>query len=307
MKRSVLVLAGCCLASLFAPVVTQAQSEFERAHGRFLMGVMRMPSTFELDASYQPKVGVEDSDVEADLVKVKTSLQKFFAVTEDLAIVTGLSFGLRNYTFDGVGRLGADLDESLYAITPQLSAVWFVTDRIMILPTFRPGIYSDLDGSLETDDFQWQGNVIGSYELNERWFLKLGVAVGEDFDETSVIPVAGFAYVPHDRLRVSILLPREASITWKPWEKRGLLIEPGIYLEGQQYHVDTAAGDADIQIQDIRADLTAKYPVAEAARVSLSVGSNFRGKYEVEGEGGFDVDADQDPSLYIAIGFDASF
>jgi hypothetical protein len=143
--------------------------------------------------------------------------------------------------------------------------------------------------------------------LNDQWFLKLGVAVGEDFDQTRVVPVGGFAWVSSDRLRVDVLLPRAATITWQPWQKRSLLVVPGIYLEGQQYHVDTAAGDADIQIQDIRFDVTASYEVSEGARVSLSVGSNFRGKYEVEGDGGFEENADQDPSAYVAIGFGANF
>lgn len=284
-----------------------AASEFVQAHGKFLQGSTQPTPTFKLDAAYQPDVGIEDTDIEADLVKIKSRLGKLFGVNKDVAIVTAFNFGLRDYTFDGAGALGTDFDKSLYEIALELGVNWFVSERVLISATFRPGIFSDLDDSLEGDDFQHQGTAVGIYRLNDKWFLKLGVAVGEDFDKTSVIPVAGFSWVSSDQLRVDILLPRAATVTWQPWKNRSLLVVPGLHLEGQQYHIDTAVGDGDIQIQDIRFDVTASYEVAEGARLSLSVGSNFHGKYEVEGDGGFDADADQDPSAYVAIGFGANF
>ena len=177
----------------------------------------------------------------------------------------------------------------------------------MLTVLFRPGIYSDLDESLETDDWQFQGNALGTYQLNEKWFLKLGFAVSEDFDQAAVIPLGGFAFVPSENLRVDIVLPHAATVTWRPLEDRSLVIIPGVHLSGQQYHIDVADRDGDIQIQDIRADITVQYDVADGARVSLSLGSNFRGKYEVEGDGGFEADADQEPSLYVAAGFGATF
>jgi len=123
-----------------------------------------------------------------------------------------------------------------------------------------------------------------------------------------VIPVAGFSWVSSDQLRVDVLLPRSATVTWHPWRHHSFQIVPGLYLVGQQYHVDTAAGDTDVQIQDVRFDVTASYEVAEAARVSLSVGSNFRGKYEVEGTAGMiKKKVDQKPSVYLAIGFGSNF
>lgn len=213
----------------------------------------------------------------------------------------------RSRSGDNAGALGTDLDQSLYEIAVELGANWFVSDKILISATFRPGTFSDLDESLEGDDFQYQGTAVGIYQWNDKWFLKLGVAVGEDFDQTSVVPVGGFSWVSSDRLRVDILLPKSATVTWQPWEDRSLIIVPGLHLQGQQYHVNIGSREGEIQIQDIRTDVTASHEVAEGAHVSLSVGSNFRGKYEVEGDAGFEADADQDPSVYVAIGFGANF
>lgn len=285
----------------------QAQSDFARSHGNFLVGASHPAPTFKLHASFQPEVGIEDNDVKVDLVKVKARLGKVYGVTEDVAITAGFNFGLRNYLFDGVGNFGTDLDENLYEIAVDLGVNWFVNEKLLLSATFRPGIFSDLDSSLEADDWQFQGTAVGTYRLNKNWFVKLGVAIGEDFDKTNVIPIGGFTWVASDQLRIDVLLPRAATLTWQPWENHSLLIVPGLHLEGQQYHVSTALGDGDIQIQDIRLDVTASYEVSDGARISLSVGSNFRGKYEVEGDAGFEDDADQDPSVYLAIGFGANF
>jgi hypothetical protein len=296
------------LVLLLFPFAAQAQSDFARAHGKFLVGATQPVPTFKLDSSYQPKVGIKDTDVKSDLVKVKARLGKFYALSENVVIGTGFNFGLRNYSFDGIGSLGMDLDEDLYEIAVDLGVNWFINENLLLSVVFRPGIFSDLDSSLESDDWQFQGTAVGTYRVNRNWFIKLGLRVGEDFDQTSVIPVGGFTWIASDQLRVDVLLPRAATLTWQPWENRSFLIVPGLHLEGQQYHVETAAGDGDIQIQDIRFDVTGSYEVSEGARVSLSIGSNFRGKYDVEGDAGFfKADADQDPSVYVAIGFGASF
>ena len=71
----------------------------------------------------------------------------------------------------------------------------------------------------------------------------------------------------------------------QPWNNHSFQVVPGLYLEGQQYRVDTALGDGDVQIQDVRFDVTASYEVAEGARVSLSVGANFGGEYDLEKRG----------------------
>ena len=271
------------------------------------MGAIQPVPAFKLDASFQPNVGVEDTNVEADLVKVKTRIGRVFGINDDTGVVAAFNYGLRDYEFDNVGPLGADLDESLHEIAVEFGALWFVRDDTLLSFNFRPGIFSDLDDGVGGDDFQWHGNAVATYQWNDKWFFKLGVALGEDFDETNVIPIGGFSWVSSDQLRVDVLLPRSATVTWRPWDGGSILIVPGVHLEGQQYHVEVGNTEGDIQIQDIRADITASYEVSKAARVSLSVGSNFRGKYEVEGDGGLDADADQDPSLYIAIGFGSYF
>ena len=269
------------------------------------MGATQPAPEFILNLAYQPDIGVEDSSISTDLIKVKTRLGTVFGVNEDVAIVTAFNFSLRNYAFDR-----SNLDVSLHEIALELGVNWFLSDRILLSATFRPGIFSDLDESLTGDDIQYQGTAVGTYQWSDKLFFKLGAAVREDFDKLSVIPVAGFTWVSSDQLRVDVLLPRSATITWQPWVNSSILIVPGLHLEGQQYHVDhvdTAFGDGDVQIQDIRFDITASYEVAEAARVSLSVGSNFRGKYEVEGDGGFKAKADQDPSVYLAVGLSSNF
>ena len=294
---------SCGLIAILFSTAASAQSDFARSHGNFLMGATQPTPNFTLDFSYQPDVGVEDQSFETDVIKVKTRLGTVFGVSEDVAIVTAFNFGLRNYAFNG-----SDLDVSLHEIALELGVNWFYSDKILLSATFRPGIFSDLDGSLTGDDFQYQGTAVGIYQWNDKLFLKLGVAVGEDFDSVAVIPVAGLSWVSSDQLRVDVLLPRSATVTWQPWRNHSFQVIPGLYLVGQQYHVETALGDFDVQIQDIRFDVTASYEVAEAARVSLSVGSNFRGKYEVEGAGGMaKAKADQDPSVYLAIGFGANF
>jgi len=289
------------MAILFSDAAN-ARGDFARSHGKFLMGATQPAPNFMLDFSYQPNVGVEDTKIKTDVVKVKTRLGTVFGVTEDVAIVTAFNFGLRNHAFKN-----STLDVSLHEIALELGVNWFYSEKLLLSATFRPGVFSDLNESLTGDDFQYQGTAVGTYQWSDKLFLKLGIAVGEDFDKVAVIPVAGFSWVSSDQLRIDILLPRSATVTWHPWRHHSFQIVPGLHLEGRQYRVDTALGDGDVQIQDIRFDVTASYEVAEAARVSFSVGSNFRSKYEVEGDGGFKAKADQDPSVYLAIGFGANF
>ena len=282
-----------------------ARNDFTRSHGKFLKGATLPKPNFQLDASYQPNFGVEDSDVAdvADLVQFKTRLGRGFVVNKDVAIVTAFNYSLRNYSSED-----SDLDQDLHELAIELGVSWFVRDDILVSATFRPGIFSDLDESIDGDDFVPQGSVIGIYQWSESFFLKFGVAAGvEFFEETSVIPVGGFTWVSSDQLRVDVFLPASATVTWQPSEKHSLLVVPGIHLQGQRYRVNIGSNEGYIQIQDIRADVTASYEVSDGARVSLVIGANIRGKYEVEVEDVVDADFDQDPSLYFGIGFGAFF
>ena len=307
MRNQILVPISCGLAAIFFSMTASAQHPFVKSHGKFLAGALEPVPSFRLDASYQPNVGTEDSNVEADLAKVQAHLFKAFPLNADVAILSEFHYGLRDYQFNGIGPLETDLDESLHEISLVIGANWFATKRFLLTAVFRPGIFSDLDGSLGSDDFRWRGNVLGTHQLSEHWFVGLGVAVTEDFDETNVIPMGGFTWVPHDQLRVDVLLPRSATITWRPWGDHTLSIVPGLHLEGQQYHVQVGGLEGDIHIQDIRADITTTYEVTPGAETSLSIGSNFRGKYEVNPQNGLEQSADQDPSFYVAIGFKAYF
>ena len=293
--------------ALWFPLSAQAQSDFVKAHGTFLAGATRPAPTLKLNASYQPKVGIEDSDLEADLVRVDGRLMYAHGVDDDVAILGAINFGLRHYDFDARVPGGGSLDRNLYEIAIELGVHWFVSDRILVSAVFRPGIFSDLDDSLTGDDILYHGTVVGTYRLNDSWFLKLGVAVGEDFDETQVTPVGGFSWVSSDQLRVDVLLPKSASVTWQPWSDRSFELVPGLYLQGKQYNIDTATGDGELQIQDIRFDITGSCEVTKGSRLSLSLGSNFRGSYEIEGAGGANIDVDQDPSVYVAVGFATNF
>ena len=283
-----------------------AASDFVKSHGHFLVGAAKPQPIFQLSTAFQPKVGVEDARVEADIVKVKMRIGKAFGLNENVALVTDFGLGIRNYEFSKIGGV-ADFDETLYEIALKLGLNWFISDRLMVAVAFRPGIFSDLDESLDGDDIQYQGNALGIYQWGDHWFVKLGVAVNQDFDQTRVIPLGGFSWVPSDQFRVDILLPQSASLTWRPWDARPLSIVPGVYLEGQQFHVQNTFGDGDIQIQDVRLDVTCSYEFADAYLVSLTGGMNFRGKYEVEGDGGFQADVDQEPSAYLALSMGVKF
>jgi hypothetical protein len=293
------------MLSILLTAEAGAQNDFARSHGEFLTGAIQPKPNFQLDASYQPNVGIEDSDVAdaADLVHVKTRLGRGFVVNKDVAILTAFNYSLRNYSSDE-----SDVEEDLHELAIELGVSWFVRDNFLVSATFRPGIFSDLDKSIDGNDFLPQGNIIGIYQWSESFFLKFGVAAGvEFFEETSVIPVGGFTWVSSDQLRVDVFLPASATVTWQPSEKHSLLVVPGIHLQGQRYRVNIGSNEGYIQIQDIRADVTASYEVSDGARVSLVIGANIRGKYEVEVEDVVDADFEQDPSLYFGIGFGAFF
>ena len=309
MKSLLFVFLLVGLPLQFVALSAQAHSEFVRNHVDFLKAGIQPTPTFKLQAASQPGVELKDHDVETDLVKVRTRLGKVFGVGKDTAVLAAFNYALRNYEFDSVGNLGTDLDENLHEIAVEVGVQHFLTDRLLVALDFRPGIFSDLDDGLERDDILLQGTALGIYQIRKDWFVKLGLAVGELFPDSvgKVVPLAGMSWVASEQLRVDVLLPVTAKVTWQPFEDRPFLLVPGVYLMGQKYHVEVQSREGDIQIQDIRADLTASYEVATGSRVSLSVGSNFRGKYEVEGERGFEADATQKPSLYLAIGFSSWF
>ncbi len=291
------VAAMSGVALLLVTVEAGASSEFVRTHGPFLAKASKPKTPFELKGSFQPDVGIDDADVESNLARARFDLRHLYGVNEDVAIHLGAGFGIRHYDFDS----DVAADEQLWEIGLRLGTSFFVSDDLMFSLNFTPGVFSDLDDSLSGGDFRYQGSALGQYAVGEAWVLKLGLAVSEDFEELQVIPLGGFSWRGSERLRVDVLLPRELTVTWLPIEDLPLAFEPGVVLEGQQYHIDTRGADADIQIQDVRVQWLTRYTMKSGVSSWLTLGANVRGKYELQ-RSGSNEDFDQEPSFFVGLG-----
>lgn len=280
---------------------------FAERHGSFLTKAKRYEPRLMARYSLMPNGQLTSEPGSFDLQEVRVRGDAPIVLDPGNYLTLGGEFRTRQYN---VSRnvLGA-FDEDVYVLGLRLGAGVFVNEDFLLEGMFRPGIYSDLDGTLTSDDWQWFGHAMGTFRVRDDVFLKAGLAVSEDFADVGLIPLAGVSWLIGDQWRVDILLPHRAEVSWSP-NSGATTIALGGYLEGDQYFVrGPATGGkrrAKWQTQEITVAATLIHRLNDYISVFGSAGSAIAGDYKFRDGTSQRFDGSLEPTAFfnVGVGFD---
>ena len=255
---------------------------FAERHGGFLTRAKRYEPRLFGRYTLMPNGQVTSEPGSFDLQEVRVRGDVPVTLDPDNYLSLGGEFRQRKYDFSN-NVLGVR-DEDIYVLGARIGAGVFVNDDFLVEGMFRPGIDSDLDGTLTSRDWHWFGHALGTYRVREDLFLKAGIAVSEDFADVSVIPLAGLAWTIDDQWRIDILLPHRAELSWSPNAGTSTL-RAGIYLEGDNYRVRAPASlgkqRIEWQTQEITVSVGLVQRFSDYLSVFGEVGSTLAGDYKL--------------------------
>ena len=134
-----------------SPETGTAKDRFLRAHGDFADKARRFTPMIELSALTMPDAELHKEPGEFDLRYFKLDALIPIPLDRDTFLLAGAHFGARDYDFSGV--TGAE-DDVLYNAGLRLGAGHFIHDDLVVQGYWQPSLYSDLDGTLNSDDWK---------------------------------------------------------------------------------------------------------------------------------------------------------
>jgi len=280
---------------------------FSERHGAYLTRSKRYEPKGFARYTLIPNAKVTSEPGSFDMQEVRVRGDAPMVVDPDAYLSVGGEFRHRHYDFTN-NILGAG-DDDLFVLGARLGGGVFVNDDILLEGMFRPGLYSDLDGTLTHHDWFWFGHGLATLRAHDNLFFKAGVEVSQDFDDVDVFPLAGLAWVVNDQFRVDILLPHRIEASWSP--NAGVTtVRVGTYLEGDQYRVRSSAAtgkrSVDWQTQEITLSVGALHRLTDYLSVFGEVGSVIAGDTKIRDGTSQSYNGAIEPTFFfnVGVGFD---
>jgi hypothetical protein len=300
-------LAGCASPTSPRGSPSSDQELFVAAHGEFGRAARGSAPMIKVSALHVPDGEVHNEPGEFDLTHYALDATVPIPIGRDTFLIAGAHAGARDYEFTPA-VIGA-ADEVLYNAGIRFGIGHFVEDELLVQGYWQPSIYSDLDGSLESEDLKlWYGAVLAVKRTSPGWFWKGGLAFTDAVD-SGVLPIAGFSWIIDPQWRVDFLFPRNAEVAYSPdpdW-----IFSTGLDLESDEFHVRSTAAtgkaERDIHVQDLRAFVGAQRRLGPNASVFAKIGTNVVGHYDWSYGAGPDYDGTLERGVYGQVGFGWSF
>ena len=260
---------------------------FNERHGETLQKARGFKPNVVITGYYQPNQEFRDSPGKWSTHELHSDFLWETPVDPDSWFSAGLHGWMRDFQFDTLPT-GAHSNEKVYELGLVLGGGHFLDDRTFVEFTFEPGIYSDLDGTLTERDWQFFGQVHGTWRYDEHVFFKGGFRVDNTFDDLPIYPQAGVMVQMHEQWRFDTLLPNYLKVQWNP--NAEFLVDVGIRIRGQDYTIRESAafgkGTYDWRTQDLQLFMGAAYRLSDEFAVLGSFGGTVAGDYEFNGSGG---------------------
>jgi hypothetical protein len=280
---------------------------FAERHGAYLTRARRYEPKVSARYMLMPNAQVTSEPGSFDLQELRVRGDAPIVLDPDSYLSLGGEFRHRDYNLTS-NIVGAD-DEDLFVVGARLGAGLFVTDDFMVEGMFRPGLYTDFDGTLTRQDWPWFGHALATYRVQDNVFVKGGAAVSEDFADVDVIPLAGISWVLTDQFRFDVLLPHRAEVSWSP--NAGITtFRVGGYLEGDQYRVRSSAATGkrrvDWQTQEISLAAGLTHRFSDYLCVFGEVGSVVAGDTKFRDGTAQNYTGSIEPTFFfnVGVGFD---
>jgi len=279
---------------------------FHETHGEFYSNMDRFKPSTAIRFLGLPDAELHHESGEFDSWQIGGEGIVPFVTDPDSAILLGGVFDARRIkTSQSFGFR----DETLYEIGLYLGYGHFFTDDLYVEGVFNPGIFSDLGGSLKSDDWQWQGRSLATIRASEDLFWKVGVEVSNVFQKISVYPLAGVSWILDPSWRVDVLAPRSAELSYLVNSAATVFV--GVGLDGEQYRRRSSAStgkvQSNIQTQNLEIYLGGIYRFTDHFSSFARFGSVVAGNWDFGRPGQPNIDGRIEPTIMFEAGIGWDF
>ncbi len=302
MRRALLTPAMLPPAMLTPQDAGDAAVFYDR-HLGYLQTMDRRSTEFRASLAWLPSAELNSRVGDFDETRWEFGGEKKIPVGFDSYAVVGGDFSVRHFQMDGTGLGSGDL----YRLSARLGVGHWFTDDFVIEARFRPGLFTDFDKVLSHSDLWNEFQVLGTYRYQDDLFFKGGFLITENWGSTRLLPLVGLSHLVDDRIRVDVLLPYKAELSWTDNEE--WTVYGGLYYGWQQYHAGNsffATSDGhDIRLQQMILGGGAQYRFAPKVMGFVEFGVVVAGKYQFRSAAGtYEGSLEPAPLMRIGIGFD---
>ncbi len=305
-----LVLAMFCFfgpTALNAESLVQSNQNFSGDHRDFFRLLRPNGTDAEFGYLYQPSNEEGDGSAEFDLNNFFAKLELPFPVSSDFYLRGGFEYSFQRYEFDLPEEANLQEDsKDVHKIVINAGVGYFVSNDLLLTVLASPGIYSDLDETIDEDDLQLNGNGMLVYRLNPVTQLLAGVSYGEDFDDTPVLPIVGIRMLSEEgRVHINLTFPLEARLGYNITPKTELY--GGYWISGNEYNVRfgerEGGGEKEFSFhqQDRRVGGGAVIWFTDALNIRIEGGASVGSELEFKVAGPDIFDGDLDPTGYVTL------
>ncbi len=278
-------------------------------HGdfRYLLEPNRVYS--HISYLHEPSGEEDGGPGEYKLHKIDLDFSKAFSLTEDADLLFGASYGARVYDFKEVPEaITTTSGETLHKVSAMVGIEYFLSDSIYMQGYARDGLYTDFNGDLDLDDFNFSGQGIIAFRINPGTALILGAEYSPRFVDFAAFPIVGLRVASTSGdFHINLTLPIEAELTLNL--SSSFSVYAGAWIDGDRYNVrfGRSAEDFDVNIQDNRAGAGFYYWLGEHVRLGLEAGASIGSQLEFEPENAGQYKGDLETNPYFSAGLGLSF
>lgn len=277
-------------------------SRFLAAHSDFFNLLYPDDSQFKFRYLFQPTNKASDGPGEFDIHQFSLIAEAPFPLSRNLYYRFGLEYGAQLYDFDRVAQARTmDNSDLFHKVVANAGAGLFLTDNLLITGVAQPGMYSDFNNGLNTQDFKLFWNGLFVYRLNHGAQLLAGAAYNEVFDDAPLIPLIGVRLQGEDgKLQIALTAPLELRVAYNTTPR--VQFYAGYWISGDEFRVNIGEPTFNAQVQERRLGGGVVYWFGQHWNMNVEAGVSLasRLKFKVADAGQFS--GELDPTGYVAAG-----
>jgi len=200
-------------------------------------------------------------------------------------LIHGLTYNLRKVTREKWDpAFQVRMPEDLHGIDYRLVVVNELSKKWRVLLEFRPGMYSDFQEGLSTDDFKLQAAALFDRTYASGAIFGFGVAYSTTSGEGRPVPLLHLRNSRESFFNIDLLLPSQGELTYRIGEASEIGLAAGI--EGNQYHLkemngtNPATGVNQLRYSVVTLGPHAKIRISGPWYLFFDAGATFRRRFD---------------------------
>ena len=254
--------------------------QFFQAHGDFMLRYKRFDPMVEVGGFVLPDASIQGEQGRFDQLNWFADAEVPFMISTEAYLTLGAYFGNRHIQSTNMPGFG---DESLYSAGLHLGFGVFLDDNMLLEGRVSPGTWSDWDGTLHHQDYDYPARVLLTVRSTEEFFFKGGARYNEIFEEANFLPYLGMSW-DYEGFRLDVLLPEYIEASY--WTSDAFGVLGGVEIRGAEYRVRSsmATGDqqADARVQEVLVYGGANWRFNDFTSMRARVGVATAGDYKLD-------------------------